>query len=80
MNPSAIFRMRKFPSFLTRGDVILNSEAMERQFWSADVYDSSPISLNRDRIPDSMVRNDKLTLGKEKEHVEKVKERRLVQN
>ena len=37
----------------------LISEATDSQFWNAGVYDSSAISLNRNRIPGSRVRNDK---------------------
>ena len=48
-----------FSSFLKMTDELLNSESLWIQFGNADVYDSSAISLNRNRIPCSMVRNDK---------------------
>ena len=50
---------RGLPSLLRRAGGLLNSDALRRQFGSADVYDSSSISLNRHRIPGSRVSTDK---------------------
>ena len=51
----AIF-LRKTPQFLKRGDGLLNSESMGKQFGQSDVYDNSAIKLNRNRIPCSRAR------------------------
>ena len=45
---------------------------MGRQFGSADVYDGSSISLNRNRIPGARLGKDKIVLEKEKGQAEKV--------
>ena len=50
----------------------LNSESMG-DLRNADVYDSSAISINRNRIPCSWVISDKIMLEKEKEQVGKAK-------
>ena len=53
-----------FSGFLKREVGLLNTDA-ERQFGSAAVYDSSEISLSRNRVPASRVRNDKITIQNE---------------
>ena len=71
--PACDICMVGFPSFLKRVGGLLNSEALERQFWSADVYGGAAISINRNRGPCSRVRNDKNNDRKGNGQVGKVK-------
>ena len=58
-----VFFMKIFHIFLKRGEDILNSDAAERRFGSADIYDGSAISITSDRIPGSRGITDKITIG-----------------
>ena len=52
----------KFPNSPERAGGIPNSDSLDRQFGQSDVYDSSAVILNRNRVPGSRVRvknNDK---------------------
>ena len=54
--------MKNPPNLIRRSEEILKSDAFERKFGNADVYDGSAISLKSNKIPGSRGFTDKITL------------------